>query len=961
MAALLVAGLVATAPAIAQQVEPAAEPALPIVFVHGGAGSAAQYQSQAMRFASNDYPNLVTGIDRTSSSSASLSPMLDEFFDDVMAQTGADQIYAVAHSLGTGLMNNYLNSSPERSARIAKYISIDGAPANCGSITTQCLNITAASMTQGHTQSVTSPESFARQYEFFTGAQPATTDILPESTPAISGKAINFPANTGPGEGTMQVWEVDAQTGHRTSTTPYASFTFASDSDGSWGPLAVDPEQHYEFEVQRSTSELTGHYYMQPFIRSNHLIRFLVSPPDSPILTNTDVSDNHSAVVTIRYKEWWGNHPTAGNDSLKINTTSASGGTQPPVELINAATAPTSKFAIGIHIFDEGTDATSNTGAPIPFFFSQFFQTGVDVFMPAADPPDGTIHLVNAPRGDVDQPQVINVANWASSNDRIVVEFNDYVATEPALPIVFVHGASGSAAQYQSQEQRFGSNDYANLVTGLDRISADHAEIAPILDDFFADVMAQTGDDQIYVVAHSQGVSVMNNYLNSSSERAARVAKYIGIDSGSGLSPDVCPGNVPCKGIWAQGDPARVLGPYNNVQFPDQAHTQAVVSPESFVEQYRFFTGNDPTTSDVVPEAEPEIGGRAINFPANTGPGEATLEVWEVDGETGHRTTTTPYASFDIAADSDGSWGPLAVDPDQHYEFSLHRTGADVTGHYYREPFIRSNHLIRLLVAPQIISDFTDKSDEHSALVAIRYKEWWGDRPSEPDDSLRIGTASPSGGTQPSVEVINAATAPVSRSAIGIHTFDAGIDQTTNVNAPIPFFFSLPFQTGVDVFMPASAPPDGSITLRSVPRDATDREQVINVANWASSTDRMAVEFNDYASGPRRDTFTARYSEQMCAALTLVADALGFASVEELVRTGVNGFRGVAEAGGSFPIANAPANVGPCEISVTWPADQLDALSSAAAAWGVSEDQLHHLGGRVVLVILYIAIVNAGG
>jgi triacylglycerol esterase/lipase EstA (alpha/beta hydrolase family) len=43
------------------------EPALPIVFVHGGAGSAAQYETQAMRWASNDYPNLVTAIDRTSS------------------------------------------------------------------------------------------------------------------------------------------------------------------------------------------------------------------------------------------------------------------------------------------------------------------------------------------------------------------------------------------------------------------------------------------------------------------------------------------------------------------------------------------------------------------------------------------------------------------------------------------------------------------------------------------------------------------------------------------------------------------------------------------------------------------------------------------------------------------------------------------------------------------------------
>ena len=33
---------------------------------------------------------------------------------------------------------------------------------------------------QGHTQSVTSPESFAAQYEFLTGTAPTTTLILPE-------------------------------------------------------------------------------------------------------------------------------------------------------------------------------------------------------------------------------------------------------------------------------------------------------------------------------------------------------------------------------------------------------------------------------------------------------------------------------------------------------------------------------------------------------------------------------------------------------------------------------------------------------------------------------------------------------------------------------------------------------------------------------------------------------------
>src|SRR5688572_2258668 len=64
------------------------ENALPIVFVHGFNGSGAQYQTQALRFASNDYPNVVTAIDRTSTTPATIYPILDRFFDDLMAKTG---------------------------------------------------------------------------------------------------------------------------------------------------------------------------------------------------------------------------------------------------------------------------------------------------------------------------------------------------------------------------------------------------------------------------------------------------------------------------------------------------------------------------------------------------------------------------------------------------------------------------------------------------------------------------------------------------------------------------------------------------------------------------------------------------------------------------------------------------------------------------------------------------------
>jgi hypothetical protein len=50
----------------------------------------------------------------------------------------------------------------------------------------------------------------------------------------------------------------------------------------------------------------------------------------------------------------------------------------------------------------------------------------------------------------------------------------------------------------------------------------------------------------------------------------------------------------------------------------------------------------------------------------------------------------------------------------------------------------------------------------------------------------------------------------------------------------------------VDVFMPATAPPDGTVSFVNAPRGDATRPQTINVPNWRSSTDRITVTFNDF-------------------------------------------------------------------------------------------------------------------
>jgi pimeloyl-ACP methyl ester carboxylesterase len=422
----------------------AQEPELtPIVFVHGGAGSAAQYETQARRFDSNGYPaSLVHAFEYDSSFAtntfAQVVARLDALVDSVRAEHGVEQVYLVGHSLGTTVSNLYLGD-PGRAAKIAKYIGIDGSSnANCGvaSPTLDCMGIWQGTNQTGnvgglnvrlspqtHVQVATSAESFAAQYEFFTGEPPDTTLVLPEppGQVQISGRAVEFPQNIGAAGATLEIWEVDSKTGARKQEEPDATLTVAA--DGSWGPVQVNGQQHYELNVIRP-GFLTHHFYFQPWLRSSAMVRMNLAPPSSQIVANTNLSDNHVAATVVRQKEWWTTHPTGQNDVLEISTSSAGRGDQPAV---NALTKVTSNGVIGIHVHDAAASPGDSTLDLLPFFPTQPFQTGVDVFMPAAEPTDGTVSFVNAPRGDASRAQAINVPNWRSSAHRATVTFNDFV------------------------------------------------------------------------------------------------------------------------------------------------------------------------------------------------------------------------------------------------------------------------------------------------------------------------------------------------------------------------------------------------------------------------------------------------------------------------------------------------------------------------------------------------------
>jgi pimeloyl-ACP methyl ester carboxylesterase len=403
-------------------------------------------------------------------------------------------------------------------------------------------------------------------------------------------------------------------------------------------------------------------------------------------------------------------------------------------------------------------------------------------------------------------------------------------------PMVFVHGGTGSGAQFESQKMRFTENgypdDYVRVFEYDSSFSVEsEADVQARLDAFINQVKQETGRDQIDLLGHSLGTRVSQTYLNSSPAHAANVAHYVNIDGAQAASP---PGGVPALAIWAgRGTPGRSIGGATNVTVPNQTHVESATSPESFAHMFRFFTGRDPETTDVVPEhGKITIAGRALLFPQNVGvPAGTSLTIWRVKDSNGQR-IAHPVASPALA--SDGSWGPVQVQSGKRYEFVLEQQGQ--FHHFFYEPFRRSDDLIRLLTnVPGTSFDLIlSRSPNHVDLIMIRYKELWGDQGAENDVLTVNGT-----------NVINPATSPIDHRTNAMFAFDQGSDGVSDTSAPIPVFFGLPFVSAVDLFIPGASPPNGTVRVDLTSRGSGPTREV-SFPNYSSSNNTISVQLNDF-------------------------------------------------------------------------------------------------------------------
>jgi pimeloyl-ACP methyl ester carboxylesterase len=387
---------------------------LPIVFLHGFAGSASQFDSQAQRFVLNGYPpNKLHAFDHDGASltTTAFEAPLDQLISGLLTEFGVTQIYLIGHSRGTFLANGYLGNAA-RAKKVAKVILLDGAGCSLGG-SVPCDTPNQSNLPgQSHVEVSTSPESFKRQYKFLLGKEPTVVDIVAQQEPVlISGRAVNFPANTGRSGATLNVFELD-ENGQRAGA---ALKTQPVDTSGNFGPLLVSPTKRYEFALTLENG-VVQHYYFQNFLRSTKFIRLLSGPIDSPSRVNTNTGPNHAALTLMRMREWY------TTDTMKIVVSRAAGETSVP----NAITADVANDKIAIYLHDDKATPGMTTLKPLPYFPGQPFQTGLDVFMPAAEEPDGTITLTNQPRGNASKPQVLKFPNWASSKHSITVNFADF-------------------------------------------------------------------------------------------------------------------------------------------------------------------------------------------------------------------------------------------------------------------------------------------------------------------------------------------------------------------------------------------------------------------------------------------------------------------------------------------------------------------------------------------------------
>ena len=390
--------------------------------MHGFLGSGDTYANHFARFTANNYcsDRLFTHDWNSLDQAADHVATLNDFVDEVLSQTGAEQVTLMGHSAGGGLGYDYL-SDFTRATKVKNYVHIGSFPSEqpagpTGEVPTLNLWSLADAVVESadipgavnvslanadHYEVATNAGGFEAIYKFLNdNAPPQTTDIVAQTDIDLSGKALTFGENIPLEGGTINIYETDAATGFRKNTEPDATFTV--DAKGFWGPFRATANATYEFEViPASSDERTIHYYREGFTRSNPLVYLRSVPPPGSLagtlLATLPQDDNQTLIAVFSSSQAVIN----GRDELHLNE----------YELSSETLTPEDETAIAFFVYDDGNDEISS-GNSI-FLFDAFpFLVGLDVFIPTS--PQASVAIAFNGR-------TLNVPNLRSQTDGPVV------------------------------------------------------------------------------------------------------------------------------------------------------------------------------------------------------------------------------------------------------------------------------------------------------------------------------------------------------------------------------------------------------------------------------------------------------------------------------------------------------------------------------------------------------------
>jgi|HubBroStandDraft_4_1064222.scaffolds.fasta_scaffold07427_4 pimeloyl-ACP methyl ester carboxylesterase len=282
----------------------------------------------------------------------------------------------------------------------------------------------------------------------------------------------------------------------------------------------------------------------------------------------------------------------------------------------------------------------------------------------------------------------------------------------------------------------------------------------------------------------------------------------------------------------------------------DQDHFAVAASKESFIQVYKYLTGNEPMYTDIQCGDDPvTVEGIAETFADNV-PINGKVVIQPV-GST-PRDTSTPAMTLMGNADDDagvpaGHFGPVQLTRNQQYVFTGYDQTGKLVGWQYFTPFKRDNHLIRLL-SPASASDgspvgglVASESTSHAVtsptttVVVARWAE--GGIRQDLGASLMVnGTEVLSSQNSGLVAAMNM---NLQGGVAAMFLEDANKNGMTDLGLP----YSTTFIAFTDVFINAAQPAFVNMTFTGGSEDPETLNVPIAVDNYPSSQGFVAVMF----------------------------------------------------------------------------------------------------------------------